>query len=150
MNLTAKPRRGYMGGHANQYFKSSDAGWWSMGTGWRDASNTVHELDQKWRQRCPVGGCSLITFAVLCKSLNALEFLHFIKLQPQTLKCYCDEHVVCFCGYSAPWIRTFCFKSFGLLDTTSFRPPETWGFDQTQLNWIENICGIIFLFYFIL
>jgi len=33
MNLTAKPRRGDMGGHANQYFTSSAAGWWSMGTG---------------------------------------------------------------------------------------------------------------------
>lgn len=33
MNLTAKPRRGDMGGHANQYFTSSTTGWKSMRTG---------------------------------------------------------------------------------------------------------------------
>lgn len=47
MNLTAKPRRGDMGGHANQYFTSSATGWWSTGTGGRGATNTVIDLDQK-------------------------------------------------------------------------------------------------------
>lgn len=34
-----KPRRGDMGGHANQYFTSSATGCWSMGTGWQRAAD---------------------------------------------------------------------------------------------------------------
>lgn len=49
MNLTAKPRRGDMGGHPNQYFTSSATGWWSMGTEWRGAADTVIDLDRKTR-----------------------------------------------------------------------------------------------------
>lgn len=45
MDLTAKPLRGDMGGHANQYFTSSATAWWSMGTEGRDAANTVIDSD---------------------------------------------------------------------------------------------------------
>lgn len=54
MNLTAKPRRGDMGGHANQYFTSSATGWWGMGAGCRGVADTVTELDRKRSQEDPV------------------------------------------------------------------------------------------------
>ena len=41
MDLTAKPLRGDMGGHANQYFTSSAAACWSVGTEGQGAANTV-------------------------------------------------------------------------------------------------------------
>lgn len=53
MNLTAKPRRGDMGGHANQYFTSSDSGWWRKGTGWQGAAYTAIDLDGRISQAGP-------------------------------------------------------------------------------------------------
>lgn len=54
MNLTAKPRRGEMGGHVNQYFTSSATDWWSMGTERQGAANTVIDLDHKRSGGVPV------------------------------------------------------------------------------------------------
>lgn len=49
MDLTAKPMRGDMGGHANQYFTSSATAWWSKGTEGRGAANTVIDSDRESR-----------------------------------------------------------------------------------------------------
>lgn len=57
MNLTAKPRRSDMDGHANQYLTSSATGWWKMGTGWRGAANTVIDLVEEVQSG--LSGCIL-------------------------------------------------------------------------------------------
>lgn len=87
MNLTAKPRRGDMGGHANQYFTSSTTGWWSMGTGWWGAANTVSDLDRKRSQvraasyTCTVGVVEVMNSQISFCFTAVTTFSHSVLQQ---------------------------------------------------------------------